>query len=97
VAPKGWVRNPGFGLERGEPAEPSREGRTESRPAIHRRYLVLEFDLVPEGRLNLGFVFMADTFFSLNVHCVFSTKNREPLLVGEIKERLKRLLISKIR
>ena len=31
---------------------------------------------------------MADTFFSLNVHCVFSTKNREPLLVGEIKDRL---------
>jgi REP element-mobilizing transposase RayT len=31
---------------------------------------------------------MADTFFSLNVHCVFSTKNREPLLVGEIKDHL---------
>jgi REP-associated tyrosine transposase len=31
---------------------------------------------------------MADTFSSLNVHAVFSTKNREPLLVGEIKERL---------
>jgi hypothetical protein len=31
---------------------------------------------------------MADTFASLNVHCVFSIKNREPLLVGEIKERL---------
>ena len=30
---------------------------------------------------------MADTFSSLNVHCVFSTKNRQPLLVGEIKER----------
>ena len=31
---------------------------------------------------------MADTFSSLNVHAVFSTKNREPLLVDEIKERL---------
>jgi putative transposase len=31
---------------------------------------------------------MADTFFSLNVHCVFSTKNREPLLIGEIKDRV---------
>jgi hypothetical protein len=30
---------------------------------------------------------MADTFSSLNAHCVFGTKNREPLLVGEIKER----------
>ena len=30
---------------------------------------------------------MADTFFSLHVHCVFSTKNREPL-VGETRERL---------
>jgi REP element-mobilizing transposase RayT len=30
---------------------------------------------------------MADTFSSLNVHFVFSTKNRQPLLVGEIKER----------
>jgi hypothetical protein len=29
---------------------------------------------------------MADTFSSLNVHCVF-TKNRQPLLMGEIKER----------
>jgi putative transposase len=30
---------------------------------------------------------MADTFSSLNIHFVFSTKNRQPLLVGEIKER----------
>jgi hypothetical protein len=30
---------------------------------------------------------MADTFSSLNVYFVFSTKNRQPLLVGEIKER----------
>ena len=30
---------------------------------------------------------MADTFSSLRVHCVFSTKNRQPLLVGEIRER----------
>jgi REP element-mobilizing transposase RayT len=30
---------------------------------------------------------MADTFSSLNVHFVFGTKNRQPLLVGEIKER----------
>jgi REP element-mobilizing transposase RayT len=30
---------------------------------------------------------MADTFSALNVRCVFSTKNRQPLLVGEIKER----------
>jgi putative transposase len=31
---------------------------------------------------------MSDTYFSLNVHCVFSTKNREPVLVGELKDRL---------
>ena len=31
---------------------------------------------------------MADTFSSLNVHCVFSTKNREPLLVDETRDRL---------
>jgi hypothetical protein len=38
---------------------------------------------------------MADTFSSLNVHCIFSTKNRQPLLVGEIKEfRRRRLLAS---
>jgi hypothetical protein len=30
---------------------------------------------------------MADTFSALNVHGVFSTKNRQPLLVGEIKKR----------
>jgi len=30
---------------------------------------------------------MADTFSSLYVHCVFSTKNRQPLRVGEINER----------
>jgi len=62
------------------------EGRLESRPAIYRRYWCLEIDLVPEGRSKLGLA-MADTFSSLNVHIVFSTKNRQPLLVGEIKER----------
>ena len=30
---------------------------------------------------------MADTFSALHVHCVFATKNRQPLVVGEIKER----------
>jgi hypothetical protein len=30
---------------------------------------------------------MAATCSSLNVQIVFSTKNRQPLLVGEIKER----------
>ena len=30
---------------------------------------------------------MADTFSALHVHCVFATKNRQPLAVGEIKER----------
>jgi hypothetical protein len=29
---------------------------------------------------------MADTFSALHVHCVFATKNSQPL-VGEIKER----------
>jgi putative transposase len=31
---------------------------------------------------------MPNTFFSLNVHCVFSTKNRAPSLVGESQDRL---------
>jgi hypothetical protein len=31
------------------------EGLLESRPAIYRRYWVLEFDLVPQGRLKLRF------------------------------------------
>ena len=31
---------------------------------------------------------MANTYTSVNIHYVFSTKNREPLLVGELKERL---------
>jgi putative transposase len=41
----------------------------------------------PGGTIEIRLGPMADTFSSLNVHCVFSTKNREPLLVGEIKER----------
>jgi putative transposase len=31
---------------------------------------------------------MANTFYSLNVHCIFSTKERVPLLKPEIRERL---------
>ena len=31
---------------------------------------------------------MANTYTSLNVHYVFSTKGRAPVLVGEMKERL---------
>jgi hypothetical protein len=33
---------------------------------------------------------MAHTFCSLHVHCAFSAKNLQPLLVGEIKERFGR-------
>ncbi|MEA3204547.1 MAG: hypothetical protein QOG92_148, partial [Verrucomicrobiota bacterium] len=56
------------------------------RPAIYRRYWYLEIGLVPEGRSKLGLA-MADTFSSLHVHFFFRTKNRQPLLVDEIKER----------
>jgi hypothetical protein len=56
------------------------EGRLESKPAIYRRYWCLEIDLVPEGRSKLGLA-IAVTFSSLNVHFIFSTKNRQPLLV----------------
>ncbi len=31
---------------------------------------------------------MAHTFYSLNVHCIFSTKDRVPLLSPEVRERL---------
>lgn len=31
---------------------------------------------------------MAHTFYSLNVHCIFSTKDRVPVLTAEIRERL---------
>ena len=31
---------------------------------------------------------MANTFHALNVHCVFCTKNRDPLLTPEIRARL---------
>jgi putative transposase len=31
---------------------------------------------------------MANTFHALNVHCVFSTKNRDPVLTPEIRNRL---------
>ena len=33
-------------------------------------------------------VAMANTYSSINIHYVFSTKNREPLIAGEMKERL---------
>ena len=31
---------------------------------------------------------MAHTFHSLNVHCIFSTKERVPVLSPEVRERL---------
>ena len=31
---------------------------------------------------------MANTYTAINIHYVFSTKNREPFLVGDLKERL---------
>jgi REP element-mobilizing transposase RayT len=31
---------------------------------------------------------MANTYTSINIHYVFSTKNREPMITGPIKERL---------
>ena len=31
---------------------------------------------------------MANTYISLNVHYVFSTKNRAPMIVGKLRERL---------
>jgi putative transposase len=31
---------------------------------------------------------MAHTFYSLNVHCIFSTKERVPMLSSEVRERL---------
>ena len=31
---------------------------------------------------------MADTYISLNIHYVFSTKNREPIIADHVKERI---------
>jgi hypothetical protein len=31
---------------------------------------------------------MANTFCSLNIHCIFSTKERVPMLNPELRERL---------
>jgi putative transposase len=39
-------------------------------------------------RKNLYGYFMANTFSFLNVHCIFSTKERVPVLTPEIRERL---------
>ena len=31
---------------------------------------------------------MANTYYSLNIHCIFSTKNRMPLIAADLEERL---------
>jgi Transposase IS200 like len=64
------------------------EGQLESRPAIYRRYWCLEIDLVPEGRSKLAWPWLIHSL--LLVFTLFlAPKNRQPLLVGEIKERFR--------
>ena len=41
----------------------------------------------PRGTAETLFV-MANTYSSLNIHYVFSTKNRVPMIVGDVKDRL---------
>jgi putative transposase len=31
---------------------------------------------------------MANTYYSLNIHCIFSTKDRQPWITGELEEPL---------
>lgn len=31
---------------------------------------------------------MANTYYSLTIHCVFSTRRRDPIITGELRERL---------
>jgi putative transposase len=31
---------------------------------------------------------VANTYYSLTIHCVFSTRNREPSITGELRDRL---------
>src|SRR5271166_6038211 len=46
---------------------------------------VLQFNLLEMPEYNPA---MANTFCSLNIHCIFSTKVRVPMLKPELRERL---------
>jgi putative transposase len=43
----------------------------------------LEIEKVPQGRLNVPMSYVTSLF-----HCVFSTKERAPLLTPELRQRL---------
>ena len=62
-------------------------GTLESSPAIYRRGYPEMGVARPRGTAETLFV-MANTYSSLNIHYVFSTKNRVPMIVGDVKDRL---------
>jgi putative transposase len=59
------------------------EEKEESRGII--KHMKIKLYYVPIDESNY---WMAHTFYSLNVHCIFSTKERVPMLSTEVRERL---------
>ncbi len=47
-----------------------------------------KYDRVPEGRLKKRRPIMSDSYSSIHVHVVFSTRNREAVLTPPMRERL---------
>jgi|HubBroStandDraft_3_1064219.scaffolds.fasta_scaffold602434_1 hypothetical protein len=71
------------------------EGQADSSQA-QSAWVAMQRGLVPEGRsksLPVPQIFVVETvasgpFCSLNIHCIFSTKERAPMLNPELRERL---------
>jgi putative transposase len=64
---------------------PSRQGRPNIARQFIAGYPVLELSVPPGTDENRP---VAHTFYSINVHYVFSTKNRLPFITAAMKERL---------
>ncbi len=62
----------------------------EGRPIVARRFIagLCEIEVARPGGTDETLSSMANTYTSLNIHYVFSTKNRAPLIVGDLRERL---------
>jgi REP-associated tyrosine transposase len=64
---------------------PGRDDRGERGVAGIIKHIKIKLYYVPIDENNY---WMAHTFYSLNVHCIFSTKERVPMLSPEVRERL---------
>lgn len=64
------------------------EGTSDSSRTIYRRDQMTNRGTSPGGTTELRFQAMTSTYHSLNVHCVFTTRDREPWITSELEGRL---------